>query len=628
MERESFEDEEVAALLNQDYVAIKVDREERPDIDHIYMTACQAMTGQGGWPLTVLLTPDKKPFFAGTYFPKTAWQGRAGLIDILTQVTELWANQREQVIEAGESIAGAIQPGGGAVRVAALSESTLKQGYLELRERFDNQYCGFGRAPKFPTPHILTFLLRYWKRSGEEEALSMVEKTLESMYRGGIYDHIGKGFSRYSTDAKWLVPHFEKMLYDNALLAIAYLEAYQVTGKELYADLAKQVFTYVLRDMTSPEGGFYSAEDADSEGEEGKFYVWSPQEILEVLGEQDGKTFCRLYGITPQGNFEGRSIPNLLGVKPAEIAAELKMEQGEFAAYVEGLRSKLFAARELRVHPHKDDKILTSWNGLMIAALARGGAVLGEAAFTAAAVKAVDFIYSKLMRSDGRLLARYRDGEAAYPGYLDDYAFMIWGLLELYATTFAAEYLRQALALTEEAVKLFWDPAGGGFFFYGDDAEQLIARPREVYDGAMPSGNSVFLFNLLRLARLTGDEKFTKLAEKQLNAFAGEVANYPPGYAFFLQGLDFYLGPTREVIIAGRPDAADTRGMLAAVRSRYNPNTVLIFHPEGDAGREIETLIPFVSEQGLINDRATAYVCQNYACQRPVNEVEEFLELL
>lgn len=628
MERESFEDEEVAAVLNEGYLSIKVDREERPDVDHIYMTVCQAMTGQGGWPLTVLMTHERKPFFAGTYFPKKAGRGMPGLVDILTQVAETWAQQRDKVIKAGEEVVGAIQPRFGPTSEGELGTVTLDRVFKELRGIFDRQYGGFGRAPKFPTPHTLTFLLRYWKRSGQKQALSMVEKTLESMYRGGIYDHIGYGFSRYATDEKWLVPHFEKMLYDNALLAIAYIETYQVTGKALYSGLAKQIFTYVLRDMTSPEGGFYSAEDADSEGEEGKFYVWSPEEIKAVLGEQDGKVFCRLYNITPGGNFENHSIPNLILETPEKIAVELNMEEGEFRSFVEGLRSKLFEARERRVHPYKDDKILTSWNGLMIAALARGGAALGEPLYTRAAERAVNFIYRDLRRRDGRLLARYRDGESAFPAYLDDYAFTAWGLLELYEATFEARYLSNAVELTRETLKLFWDVENGGFFFYGEDSEQLIARPKELYDGAIPSGNSVALLNLLRLARLTGDEELAKTAGKQINTFAGEVENHPTGYTFFLQGVDFYLGPTREVVIAGRPDAADTKAMLNAVRTQYNPQTVVVFHPEGGAGKEIEALAPFVQEQLLTDDRATAYVCQNYACQAPVNDVESFLEIL
>lgn len=628
MERESFEDEEVAAILNKSYVAIKVDREERPDIDHIYMSVCQAMTGHGGWPLTVLMTPEKKPFFAGTYFPKKSSRGMTGLVDILTQVAEIWEKQRDNVLLAGEEIVGAIQPRFDAKPEGKVGVDILDRAFKGLLGVFDRLYGGFGQAPKFPTPHNLTFLLRYWKRSGEKQALMMVEKTLESMYRGGMYDHIGYGFSRYSTDEKWLVPHFEKMLYDNALLAIAYTEAYQVTGKELYATLAKQIFTYILRDMTSPDGGFYSAEDADSEGEEGKYYVWSPGEIKAVLGERDGEVFCRLYNITPGGNFEGRSIPNLILEKPEKFAAELKMEKGEFTAYVEGLRSKLFEAREKRVHPYKDDKILTSWNGLMIAALARGGATLGEPLYTHAAVRAVDFIYKKLRRTDGRLLARYRDGEPAFLAYLDDYAFMTWGLLELYETTFEAGYLRKAVELTRESLNLFWDVENGGFYFNGEDAEQLIARPKELYDGAIPSGNSVALLNLLRLARLTGDEELSEIAGKQINSFAAEVENHPTGYTFFLQGIDFYLGPTREVVIAGRPGADDTKAMLSAVRSQYNPQTVVIFHPEGATGKEIEALAPFVQEQRLANDRATAYVCHNYACQAPVNDVAEFMELL
>ena len=628
MERESFEDGEVAAILNDGYVSVKVDREERPDLDHIYMNACQAMTGQGGWPLTVLLTPEKKPFYAGTYFPKNSKWGMPGLVDILTQVSQKWEQERDRVLEAGEEVLEVLKTGFGSGSRTVLDRDALNRTYKQLRDRFDHEYGGFGAAPKFPTPHNLMFLLRYWKRSGKKEALAMVEKTLQAMYNGGLYDHIGYGFSRYSTDRKWLVPHFEKMLYDNALLALAYLEAYQVTGMDFYARVAKEVFSYVLRDMTSPEGGFYSAEDADSEGVEGKFYVWTPLEVREILGEDGGEVFCRYYDITHEGNFEGKSIPNLIHKRVENEEFASSGESGEFFAQLDDLRERLFKARENRVHPHKDDKILTSWNGLMIAALARAGSVLEETRYTEAAERAVALIFSKLRREDGRLLARYRDGEAAFPAYLDDYAFVTWGLLELYEATFAPRYLRDALELTHQALELFWDQENGGFFFYGEDAEQLIIRPKEIYDGALPSGNSVMLLNLLRLARLTGDGALSDKAERQVRTFAGEVADNPQACSFFMSGLDFYLGPTREVVIAGKSGDALVESMLKAVRHRFMPETVIAFNPDDGAGTDLEKLAPFLKEQRAINGKATAYVCQNYACQAPITDYQQFIDTL
>lgn len=632
MERECFEDEEVARILNNGFVSIKVDREERPDIDHTYMSVCQALTGQGGWPLTVLMTPEKKPFFAGTYFPKKARPGMPGLMDILTRVREKWEQERDKFIYAGDQVARAIQyqsgmlPGDGPGKENL--EDMLKKAFVQYKSQFDKQYGGFGAAPKFPTPHTLSFLLRYWKRNGEREALAMAGKTLESMYRGGIYDHIGYGFSRYSTDGKWLVPHFEKMLYDNALLSLAYTEAYQATGRDLYARVAKEIFTYVLRDMSSPEGGFYSAEDADSEGEEGKFYVWSPSEIKEVLGEKDGEIFCRLYDITPRGNFEGHSIPNLIAQTPENVAGEFNMQPGEFTDSSDRLRLKIFEAREKRVHPYKDDKILTAWNGLIIAALARGAAVFGESVYSQAAARTADFIYRKLRREDGRLLARYRDGEPAIPAFLDDYAFLAWGLLELYEATFEADYLRKALALTKQMIDLFQDKQDGGFYFNGADAEELIVRPKEIYDGALPSGNSVALVNLLRLALLTGDDSLTEVAEKQINAFANIVKDHPRGYAHILIGVDFFLGPSREIVIAGEAEDPGVKKMLQAVRQRFLPDTVIIFHPAGDADQGLEILAPYIKEQRSIHGMATAYVCQNYTCQSPVTDLDKLSGML
>lgn len=628
MERESFEDEEVAAVLNNNFVSIKVDREERPDIDHIYMSVCQAMTGQGGWPLTILMTPDKKPFYAGTYFPKHEKWGRIGLVDILIQVSEKWRQDPDLLIRTSNRVIEAVQSRDKGPAADKITGEILEKANMEARHHFDRRHGGFGPAPKFPTPHNLALLLRYWKRKKDPEAMAMVEKTLESMYRGGIYDHIGFGFARYSTDERWLAPHFEKMLYDNALLALAYTEGYQETGRKLYARVAKQIFTYILRDMTSPEGGFYSAEDADSEGQEGKFYVWTPDEIKNILGERDGEIYCRLFNITSKGNFEGRNIPNLIAAPPFNDAGELTLEAEGSAGSIERLRQELFNAREKRVHPYKDDKILTSWNGLMIAAMARGAAVFGEDVYSEAAVGAVEFIYQKMRRLDGRLLARYRDGESAYPAYLDDYAFLTWGLLELYQAAFDASHLERALELTGQMINLFWDEENGGFFFYGKDAEQLISRPKEIYDGALPSGNSVALLNLLRLARLTGDESLAEMAEKQVKAFSGSIGQYPWGYTHFLMGVDFMLGPTREIVIAGKENDPDTTAMLRAVGQAFMPDAVVAFVPEGEASRQIEKLVPFLKEQRPLDGKAAAYICEDYACRAPVTEYRQFVEML
>ncbi|MHB8919320.1 MAG: thioredoxin domain-containing protein, partial [Desulfocucumaceae bacterium] len=413
MERESFEDHEVAEMLNRHYVSIKVDREERPDVDHIYMSVCQALTGQGGWPLTIIMTPGRQPFFAGTYFPKHSKWGRAGLLDMLDNIRLKWQSDRDSITEAGRRVTGAVMEqftseGG------ELAGEVVNRAFWALEKSFDSRYGGFGGAPKFPTPHNLMFLLRYWKRTGEKSALEMVEKTLRSMHAGGIYDHIGFGFSRYSTDRQWVVPHFEKMLYDNALISLVFTEVYQVTGDPFYRRVAGEIFTYVLRDMTSPEGAFYSAEDADSEGVEGKFYVWTPGEVSRVLGQDGGRYFCEIYNITPEGNFEGKGIPNLVAA-----GGQVEGHRGR----LEESRLKLFSHREKRVHPYKDDKIITSWNGLMVASLARSAAVTGDGKCLGAAERAAGFIWDKLRNGGGRLLARYRDGEAAYPGYIDDYAF-------------------------------------------------------------------------------------------------------------------------------------------------------------------------------------------------------------
>lgn len=612
MERESFEDEEVAEILNKNFVSIKVDREERPDIDHIYMTVCQALTGHGGWPLTIFMTPDKKPFYAGTYFPKHDRMGLPGFVTLLNKVSKAWGTNRESLIHSGNEITNALKYEEYSEEV--LSKDTIDDAYEEFTYSFDSVYGGFGSAPKFPTPHNLMFLLRYWYSTRESYALKMVEKTLDSMYKGGIYDHVGFGFSRYSTDRKWLVPHFEKMLYDNALLAIAYIEAYQCTKKEKYAEVAREIFTYILRDMTSEEGGFFSAEDADSEGIEGKFYVWTVEEVKEALGNKAGEEFCKYYNIRPEGNFEGKNIPNLINTNVPE----------ERKSFLRECRNKLFQYREKRVHPYKDDKILTSWNSLMIAAMAIGGRVLDNDSYIKAAEKALNFILSKLVREDGRLLARYRKGEAAYPAYVDDYAFLVWALIELYESTYKPLYLQKALEFNSSLLKLFWDKDRGGLYLYGNDGEQLLTRPKEIYDGATPSGNSVAALNFLRLARLTGNHDLEEKAHQIFKLFGSSVKKAPRGYAYLLSALLFSESTSKEVVIVGSGVYKKTDPMLEVIRREFSPFTLTLYY--SDEHSDLVKAVPFIKNYKAVNGRTTAYVCENFSCQSPTTDSKEFYE--
>jgi len=635
MARESFEDPKVAKLMNETFVSVKVDREERPDIDSVYMTVCQMMTGSGGWPLTIIMTPNKEPFFAATYIPKETRFGRAGMLTLIPRIKELWSTRQAEVLSSATQITASLQNTAPGAPGEGLNEPLLHLAYKQLLERFDEHHGGFGSAPKFPKPHNLLFLLRYWKRTGNEKALNMVEKTLQSMRRGGIYDHVGFGFHRYSTDSRWLVPHFEKMLYDQALLAIAYTEAYQATKKAEYAKTAHEIFTYVMRDMTSPEGVFYSAEDADSEGEEGKFYLWTNDDIQKVLSHERTDLAVRLFNITADGNFTDevagrRTGRNILHLTKSidELASDLSMSVPDLRARIEEVREELFAYREKRIHPHKDDKILTDWNGLMIAALAKGAQVFDEARYASAARRAADFILKNVRTSEGRLLHRYRDGEAALTAHVDDYTFLIYGLLELYEATFEVYYLETALRLKEDLIRHFWDHENGGFYFTADDGERLLVRQKEIYDGVVPSGNSVAMLNLLRLGRITASADFEEKAAKIGRAFYGNVSQLPSAYTQLMAAADFAIGPSYEVVIAGDLQADDTRQMLDAIRGIFVPNKIVILHPADQKHPSIDDIVPFIKDHSSIDGKATAYVCLDYNCQLPTKDIGSMLELL
>jgi uncharacterized protein YyaL (SSP411 family) len=634
MGHESFEDNEVAGLMNEAFVSVKVDREERPDLDHIYMTVSQMITGSGGWPLTIIMTPDKKPFFAGTYIPKHTRFGRTGMVELIPRIRELWSMRYNEVMESAEKIISALKGMDEARPGPDMDISVLERAYNELAGRFDEEYGGFGSDPKFPTPHNLFFMLRYWRRTRNQKALQMVEKTLREMRRGGIYDHIGFGFHRYSTDREWLVPHFEKMLYDQALIAIAYIEAFQTTGSKGYADTAGEIFEYVLRDMTSPEGGFYSAEDADSEGEEGRFYLWE-EEVRAFLGKDEADIICRIFNIEKGGNFRVEASGNKTGANIfylkdglAGIAHDLKIPVTELQEKISSARKRLFDVREKRVHPHKDDKILTDWNGLMIAAFARGAQVLGGQTYMDAAIKGADFILNRLRGPDGRLLHRYRGKASGITANVDDYAFMVWGLIEIYEAVFNPDYLKTALELNWDMISLFWDDKRGGLFFTPEDGEKLIIRKRQVYDGAVPSANSVAMLNMLRLARFTGRTDLEERAAEIGRAFSRTIGQMPSVYTQFITAVDFAIGPSYEVVIAGRSDSNDTREMINALHRHFIPNMVTILRPVEEKEPGIDRLAGFVKDHISIDDRATAYVCQDNSCKAPTAEIDEMLESL
>ncbi len=626
MEHESFEDEKVAQLLNDNFVNIKVDREERPDIDNIYMTVCQMMTQSGGWPLTIMMTQELKPFFAATYIPKESIYGSIGLLELIPQVRAVWASKRDEVVNAAEEIIKSLKEIHAQSAEKKLSDDTLKKAYEIFDRSFDRQYGGFGNAPKFPSAHNLYFLLRYWKRTNDRQALKIVEDTLQNMRSGGIYDHIGFGFHRYSTDAKWIVPHFEKMLYDQALIAMACIEVFQITGKPEYEKTAREIFTYVLRDLTDVDGGFYCAEDADSEGVEGKFYLWTEKEVRSVLNKEEADLFLSVFQHSDDAEVHGMQempaghfIPHLKMINDYRSLNAQKIVQ---------IREKLFAVRAKRIHPYKDEKILTDWNGLMIAALARGAQVFNEPAYAKSASKAVYFILKRMRTTEGRLLHRFRDGVASIAAVVDDYAFIIWGLLELYEATFETKYLEHALELNKELIIHFWDEKDGGLFFTADDAEELLIRQKEIYDGAIPSGNSVCLANFLRLARVTGDRSLENKAALIIKTFSGRVDQMPNAFTQFLSAFDFALGPISEVIIVGDIDNKDTKEMLGVLRKSFVPNKVVIFRTEGSASAEIEKIAPYIKSYQGQGDKATAYVCSNFTCHLPTTDPGKMMALL
>ena len=635
MERESFENPEVARLMNETFVSIKVDREERPDIDSIYMTIYEMTMGSGAWPLSIIMTPDKKPFFARTYIPRETRFGIMGMLDLIPRLREDWITRQDEILDSANKITAIFQESLADEPGKELDESTLKFAYRLLFSRFDVDHGGFSIAPKFPTPHNLFFLLRFWKRTANEEALEMTEKTLQAMRSGGIYDHIGFGFHRYSTDSEWLVPHFEKMLYDQALLAMAYTEAYQVTGKQEYAKTAREILTYVLRDMTAPEGGFYTAEDAESEGKEGTFYLWTKEEIREVLGSAEADLITKVFNIEEDGNFTdeiagkrtGRNILYLTQ-SSAQLGSDLKMSKQELHRHLEIARQKLFASRENRIHPSKDDKILADWNGLMIAALAKAAQVFDEPRYAEAAKRAVDFILGNMRTAEGRLFHRYRDGQAAILAYVDDYAFLIWGMLELYEATFEVSYLRTALELNTDLLEHFWDDDNGGFYFTSDEGESLLVRQKQIYDGSVPSGNSVAMLNLLRLGRMTANASLEEKAAAVGRAFSLEVSQFPMTHTQLMVGLDFGVGPSYEVVIAGNSQAEDTKEMLKAIRRQFIPNKVVILRPTEQESPEIDHLAEFTKYYRSIEGKATAYVCVNYNCKFPTTDIDKMLELL
>ena len=603
MAHESFEDQEVAEILNRDFISIKVDMEERPDIDAVYMSVCQTITGSGGWPLTIIMTPQQKPFFAGTYFPKKGAHGRMGLTDLLDRVALLWKENREELIEAGNEITATINlnhTGSGKEPDRKLADRAASQ----LARIFDVKWGGFGQAPKFPTPHNLLFLMRYGSTMQEAGAMKMAQVTLEDMARGGIHDHIGGGFSRYSTDEKWLVPHFEKMLYDNALLLMAYVKAYQHTKKDTFADVAHRTARYILHELTCDEGGCYCGQDADSEGVEGKYYVFTPDEVKHALGKEDGEEFCRLYDITEDGNFEGKSIPNRI------CSTEDGWERNDPRL------KRLYDYRLSRTHLHKDDKILLSWNGWAMIALAQAGLVLDEPDYLNAAIQIHQFIESKMSTENDRLYPRYRAGDAAHVGQLDDYAVYTLALLELYRTTLNADYLQKAIHRANQMVELFEDKEQGGYYMTASDGELLIARPKETYDGAIPSGNSVAAMVLQRLTSLTGELKWQEAAQQQMQFLADKISDYPASSCFGMLAMMDALYPHRELVCAASDGVP---AELIDFLREHPADDLQILLKTAENTELLNRCAPFTADYPIPKQGTMYYLCDDGVCKAPVS---------
>jgi uncharacterized protein YyaL (SSP411 family) len=621
MERESFENPRIAELMNASFVCIKVDREERPDLDGIYMQAVQAMTGAGGWPMTVFLAPDGTPFYGGTYYPPTDRANMPGFPRVLAAIADAWQNRRAEVLQSGARLREALQQTSQlAASGQSLSTASLEQAANGLIAQYDPEDGGLGRAPKFPQPMALEFLLRYWRHTANPEALEVVTHTLDRMAFGGIYDHLGGGFARYSTDAEWLVPHFEKMLYDNAQLARAYLMAYQATGNAFFKDVVEETIDYVLRDMTDPSGGIYSTEDADSEGEEGKFYVWTPAQLVELLGAEDARLFGAFYDVREPGNFEGRASILRIQHTPQQVAERLGVSEAEVLAALERGRGVLFEARSKRVRPARDKKVLAAWNGLMLRALAEAGSVLERADYLRAAEKNAAFLLEHMRMPDGHLRRTWKPGHAArLNAYLEDYANVADGLLALYEATFDARWLNASTEFADIILREFTDADNGAFFDTSLGHETLITRPKDIFDNATPSGNSVAADVLLRLALLTDRSEYRVAAEGVLRLLSEAMLRYPLGFARALNALDFWLDQPREVAIVGAPQAEDTRALRRAVFEPFAPNKVV-------AGGQAQ--IPLLEGRAQRNGHAAAYVCQHYVCQAPTSDPDELRKLL
>ena len=622
----AFSDERTANCLNEHFVSIKVDKEERPDLDEIYMLSCQLLSGECGWPLNTILTPDKKPVFAGTYFPAKETFERTSFLKILEKINDVWINDKSKVFEISDLISDKIREVQNITIKENISKDTLQKAFNIFSREFDSKYGGFGSAPKFPSPHNLSFLLRWYKTSGDKKALDIVEKTLTAMFLGGIFDHIGGGFHRYSTDKKWMIPHFEKMLYDQALIATAYIEAFQITGNELYAYVAKRTLDFVLRELTSPDGGFYSGVDADIEGEEGKFYVWSKEDILKILGF-DAELFCEFYGITKTGNFEPDKNVLHIPLPQEEFTRKFSLNKDEFYQKISNSITKLYEIRSQRPNPHIDDKIITSWNGLMIKALALAGKIFEEDKYNLAAIKAGEFILEHLADTEGKLSRSYRNGRSNIPGFIEDYAFFIYGLLELYQATFDTIYLKLSLNFADKMIDDFYDDKDGGFFLTSYNAETSIARVKDATDEAMPSGNSIAALILLELSDISENENYAELAQEVFTTFGFEANQSPTEYSQFLTALIYSLGKHRTFLIAENPNDKDTDKIIKSLNQRLFTDSIVLYKRSDNP--EIQQIYTSAKNKNALDQKTEIYICEKTTCKQSLkglHAVEYFLD--